>query len=89
MKQVTIDKLGRLVLPKPVRDELGLAPGDRIDLVRTRDGVELRPVDRRESSVVRRGRVLVLHVPAATPAVDPARLLGQQREDRMKRLRGQ
>lgn len=25
-----IDKSGRLVLPKPVRDELGLRPGDRL-----------------------------------------------------------
>ena len=29
---VTLDKAGRIVLPKPVRDELHLAPGDALNL---------------------------------------------------------
>lgn len=31
---VVIDKSGRLVLPKPVRDALGLRPGDRLRIRR-------------------------------------------------------
>jgi AbrB family looped-hinge helix DNA binding protein len=36
---LTIDKSGRLVIPKPVRDALGLRPGDRLEL--SRKGGEL------------------------------------------------
>ena len=30
--RVTLDKAGRIVLPKLVRDELRLSPGDTLDL---------------------------------------------------------
>lgn len=38
---VTIDRLGRIVVPKPVRDALGLVPGTRLDLVEEPDGFRL------------------------------------------------
>src|SRR6266542_5675827 len=38
----TIDKAGRLVIPKPLRDQLGLRPGD-VEL--TADGAALRVID--------------------------------------------
>lgn len=41
--RVTIDRAGRIVLPKPVRDELRLSPGDILDLTIQADGVTLRP----------------------------------------------
>lgn len=40
---VTMDKAGRLVLPKAVRDALHLSPGDRLELDLTGDHVTLRP----------------------------------------------
>lgn len=40
---VTIDKAGRVVLPKTLRDELHLAPGDTLDLVVEGERVTLRP----------------------------------------------
>jgi AbrB family looped-hinge helix DNA binding protein len=30
--RVTLDKAGRLVVPKALRDEMGLAPGDQLDV---------------------------------------------------------
>ena len=39
----TIDKAGRIVLPKQIRDELQLRPGDAIELDATEDRVVLRP----------------------------------------------
>jgi AbrB family looped-hinge helix DNA binding protein len=39
----TADKAGRMVLPKEVRDELRLAPGDTLDLVSGGGLVTLRP----------------------------------------------
>lgn len=41
---LTMDKAGRIVLPKPVRDQLQLAPGDALDLEIEGDCVLLSPV---------------------------------------------
>ena len=40
---VTLDQAGRLVLPKALRDELRLSPGDTLDLTVRGDEVTLRP----------------------------------------------
>jgi len=40
---LTLDKAGRVVLPKPVRDELQVGPGDSLELEVSEDHVVLRP----------------------------------------------
>ena len=42
--KVTIDQAGRVVIPKPLRDELRLAPGDTLDLEVDGERMTLRPV---------------------------------------------
>jgi AbrB family looped-hinge helix DNA binding protein len=42
--QLTVDKAGRVVLPKPVRDELQLSAGDRLELESSEQQIILRPV---------------------------------------------
>jgi len=42
--RLTVDKAGRVVLPKPVRDELQLSPGDSLELESSEDRIVLRPV---------------------------------------------
>ena len=39
-----IDKSGRIVIPKSLRDELRLEPGDELALDRQGDSITLRPV---------------------------------------------
>ena len=46
--KVTLDRAGRVVLPKSLRDELHVSPGDTLDLSVQGDEVTLRP--RRSSS---------------------------------------
>ena len=41
---LTVDKAGRVVLPKPVRDELQLGAGDSLELESSEDQIVLRPV---------------------------------------------
>jgi AbrB family looped-hinge helix DNA binding protein len=41
--KVTLDRAGRVVLPKTLRDELRLSPGDVLDLTVKGDEVTLRP----------------------------------------------
>jgi AbrB family looped-hinge helix DNA binding protein len=42
--QLTVDKAGRVVLPKPVRDELQLSAGDTLELESSEQQIVLRPV---------------------------------------------
>ncbi len=39
-----IDRAGRLVLPKPVREQLQLEPGESLELESFEDHIVLRPV---------------------------------------------
>jgi AbrB family looped-hinge helix DNA binding protein len=55
-----IDKAGRVTLPKPVRDRLGLRAGSDIELEETPGGVVLKPVHHR-SPLIRRGSFLVFN----------------------------
>jgi AbrB family looped-hinge helix DNA binding protein len=44
MTTLTIDGAGRLVLPKPVREELQLSAGDSLELETSENEIVLRPV---------------------------------------------
>jgi len=46
-----IDKAGRAVLPKPIRDRLGLHEGANIEILETPEGVMLKPPDRWPSMI--------------------------------------
>ena len=41
--QTTIDSVGRLVVPKPLRDALGLTAGSTVDISRYGAGLQLLP----------------------------------------------
>jgi AbrB family looped-hinge helix DNA binding protein len=57
---VTLDKAGRVVIPKTLRDELHLEPGDSLALESEGENVTLRPV--RSASPMRKERgVWVFH----------------------------
>jgi AbrB family looped-hinge helix DNA binding protein len=41
--KAAIDSVGRVVIPKPLRDELGLTAGSKVDISRYGDGLHLAP----------------------------------------------
>lgn len=41
--EALIDSAGRIVVPKPLRDALGLTPGARVDISRYGSGVQITP----------------------------------------------
>jgi AbrB family looped-hinge helix DNA binding protein len=57
--KATIDRAGRVVIPKPVRDELGLRGGEQLDVV-VRDGrIEIEPSSAGMRLAERDGRAVI------------------------------
>lgn len=81
-----IDRAGRIVVPKAVRDRLGLTAGTDLEMRETADGVVLNPVMRRPS-LKRVGRFLV-HTAAAPGGFDVVRSIADDREERIRKLAG-
>ena len=55
---ITIDRVGRLVIPKEIRDAAGIEPGMQLE-VRCREGrIEIEP-RRRRVRIVKKGRLQV------------------------------
>jgi AbrB family looped-hinge helix DNA binding protein len=44
--EITIDSVGRIVVPKPLRDALGLTAGSTVDISRYGSGLQLVPTGR-------------------------------------------
>lgn len=42
--RLIIDRAGRIVIPKPLRDDLHLEPGDALEMESAGDRITLRPV---------------------------------------------
>lgn len=82
--ETTLDRFGRVVLPKRVRKSLGLEPGDVLEIVEDQGGVRLQPLTE-ESALVWKGGVLVHH---GTPTGDLTDAVRQDREERMRHLMG-
>jgi AbrB family looped-hinge helix DNA binding protein len=66
-----IDKAGRVVLPKPIRDELGLVAGRAVD-VRVEDGKAIIEPAVVSWHVERRGRLSVLVPDGPVPQLTDA-----------------
>ncbi|HWX33874.1 MAG TPA: AbrB/MazE/SpoVT family DNA-binding domain-containing protein [Steroidobacteraceae bacterium] len=85
--KVTLDKAGRVVIPKTLRDELRLAPGDSLALESDGDLLMLRPV--RSSSPLRKKRgIWVFHGGRKISAAETDRALESARQERDRGLRG-
>ena len=79
---LTIDKAGRVVLPKPVRDALQISPGDSLELESSEEHIILRPAKGRVRMYKKQG-VWVLHGDAPLPAgavEDTMRKVRRERE---------
>lgn len=57
--QTTIDVVGRIVVPKPLRDALGLAAGSTVDISRYGAGLQIVPTGRTARLVEESGALVV------------------------------
>jgi AbrB family looped-hinge helix DNA binding protein len=84
---VTLDKAGRVVIPKTLREELRLEPGDSLELESEGERVTLRPV-RSESPLRKERGVWVFHRGKKLPAAVTDKALRDIREQRDRENRG-
>jgi AbrB family looped-hinge helix DNA binding protein len=54
-RRLTLDKAGRIVLPKSVRDELHLEAGDALELETSGDKITLRPAQANGQLIKKQG----------------------------------
>lgn len=82
--ELSIDKFGRVVLPKKLRDQLGVRIGLKVEVLETADGLLLRPL-RHASTLVHKNGVLV-HQGKPSPQIAWASLIEEEREERIGRM---
>ena len=86
---VSIDPAGRIVLPKTVREELAIRPGQELRISIQGAAVLLTP-EREESGFVRKGRALVFNSggPGSLPHETVERLVAEGRTEHLSQAAG-
>ena len=79
--RLNIDKAGRVVIPKPLREELHLEPGDSLEMESAGEQITLRPV-RGSGPLTKEHGVWVFHTGQPLPASATDDMLRQIREER-------
>lgn len=81
-----IDKVGRVVLPKSVRDRLGVQGGGAVEVQETSEGYVLKPAEHRPSMVKKDG--LWVHTGKVPPGFDIVQAIRDDREERIRKQAG-
>ena len=79
--QLVVDKFGRVVLPKALRHDLGLGPGERVDVEEQPECIILRPA-RKRSVVTHKDGLLVF---SGSAEGDLTQALAQHRREQTGR----
>jgi AbrB family looped-hinge helix DNA binding protein len=79
--RLTIDKAGRVVIPKPLREELHLEPGDSLEMESAGEQITLRPV-RGTGPLTKEHGVWVFYSEEPLPAAATDEMLQKIREER-------
>lgn len=84
--KLRLDKLGRVVLPKPLRARYGLRPGTELEICEGPEEFALRPA-RSGPSLVEVGGILV-HQGVPQAELDVVEAIREEREERLQHLTG-
>jgi len=80
--EIKIDKAGRIVVPKPLRERLGFKPDTELEAIEQPEGVLLKRVAQRPSMVKVDG--LWVHQGSAEPGANWEGILKDVREERIE-----
>lgn len=58
--EATVDEVGRIVLPKPLRDRFRLTPGTKVDVSEYGNGLHVAPVGRTARLEEQNGRLVAV-----------------------------
>jgi AbrB family looped-hinge helix DNA binding protein len=83
-KPTTVDRFGRILIPKPLREAAGLHEGTQVEVIREGDGLRLVP---REDGVLLKTVKGVL-IARGEAAGDLAGAVQRHRQRRLRRLAG-
>jgi AbrB family looped-hinge helix DNA binding protein len=82
--KITLDKAGRVVIPKPLREQLQIGPGDTLQLDSEGERITLRPV-RPQATLKKEHGVWVYQ--GETTDASIADLIDREREKRLGEMR--
>lgn len=80
-----IDKAGRVILPKLVRDRFGLRAGSDLEIKETAEGIVLKPAERPS---MRKRQGLWVYTGKVPSGFDVVQAVREQREERIRKLAG-
>jgi AbrB family looped-hinge helix DNA binding protein len=83
--KLTLDKAGRVLIPKPLRQELHLDPGDTLQLDSEGDQITLRPM--RPKALLKKKHGVWVYQGEPTDASVTA-VIDREREKRLRELMG-
>ena len=83
--QLVLDKFGRMVLPKAIRDDFGLEPGDLLDVEEQQECIVIRPA--RERQIVKNESGLLVFAGKAAGNLKNA--VADHRRNRISRVSGE
>jgi AbrB family looped-hinge helix DNA binding protein len=81
--QLIIDRAGRVVIPKSVRDDLQIQGGDTLELELEGDALRLRPI--RSKAAMRKKKGIWVYT-SDTKGIDIVRMIDEDREARIRSL---
>jgi AbrB family looped-hinge helix DNA binding protein len=84
--KLKLDKLGRVVLPKPLRARYGLRPGTELEIVESAKEFVLRPALTGPSLVEING--ILVHQGVPQGELDIVKAIREDREERLRHLSG-
>lgn len=82
--EAKIDNFGRVIIPKPIRRHLGLAPGTRVDIEEHGNSVSITPLE--ETTVLAKDQGVLVFT--GTLEGDIEKAVASDRETRMKKILG-
>jgi len=86
MASATLDNAGRVVIPKAMRDELGLAPGDPVSIELDEERVTIRP-ERPTSPMRKEHGLWVFHGGERISGDEVRQAIERDRRERSRALR--